>query len=249
MNILVVDDEKRARESVVEVLRMYSKGLRNVYEADGVKSAKEIIGKTALDLVLLDIHLKDGSGFDLIQDIQAANLPVIFITAHQDYAIRAFKASALNYLLKPIDPDELLHSVTKAAILRQQAGFEEKLSVLLEQSMHKNEPPRRIVLRTAESIFVVLVEDIIYCEADKNYTTFHISNRPPILVSGNLGEYEELLSDPRFLRIHQSVLLNLHYIERYEKGDGGFVITRSGQQLPVSSRKKDQLMAYLNNIT
>jgi two-component system LytT family response regulator len=248
MRILVVDDEERARAGIVQVVKLYCKEVQTIFEADGLKAAREIIEQESLDAILLDIQLKDGNGFELTKRIGELNIPLIFITAHEEYAIKAFKISAVNYLLKPIDPDELIQTLEKLALQRQKKNIEEKLSVLLEYSLKQTEVPRRIVLRTSESIHVVETKDIVYCEADKNYTTFYLLNRPKILVSGNIGEYEELLQSELFLRVHQSFLLNLSFIERYEKGEGGFVITKTGSQLPVSSRKKDQLMQYLNTL-
>jgi two-component system, LytTR family, response regulator len=248
MRILVVDDEERARAGIVQVVKLYCKDVQTILEADGLKAAKEILENEKLDAILLDIQLKDGNGFELTKKIGELNIPLIFITAHEEYAIKAFKISAMNYLLKPIDPDELIQTLEKIALQRQKKNIEEKLSVFLEYSLKQTEAPKRIVLRTSESIHVVETKDIVYCEADKNYTTFHLVNHSKILVSGNIGEYEELLHSDSFLRIHQSFLFNLTYIERFEKGEGGLVITKTGSQLPVSSRKKDQLMQYLNKL-
>lgn len=248
MRILVVDDEERARAGIVQVVKLYCQEVQTIYEADGLKAAREIIDNEKLDAILLDIQLKDGNGFELTKRIGELNIPLIFITAHEEYAIKAFKISAMNYLLKPIDPDELIQTLEKIALQKQKSNIEEKLSVLLEFSLKNKEVPRRIVLRTSESIYVVETKDIVYCEADKNYTTFYLLNRPKILVSGNIGEYEELLQSELFLRVHQSFLLNLAFIERFEKGEGGQVVTSTGANIPVSSRKKDQLMQYLNRL-
>jgi two-component system LytT family response regulator len=248
MNVLVVDDEKRAREGIVDALKLYCPEVESIETADGVKTAAAAIKKSKPDVILLDIQLKDGSGFDLIEEIGQNAIPVIFITAHEEFAIKAFQVSALHYLLKPIDPDELAAAMKKAFLNTQKIKLDERLQVLVDNAVTSTVENKKIVLKTLESIYVVEVADIVYCEADKNYTTFYFSKRPKVVVSKSIGEYEAMLPNDVFLRIHQSILLNLNYLERYEKGDGGFAITSLGHQLPVSTRKKDQLMAYLNSL-
>lgn len=246
MKILVVDDEKRVRESTIYLLKQYCPEMDEILEAEGVRSATELLKEHRPDGALLDIQLKDGSGFDLIPRLRELNIPVVFVTAFEQFAIRAFKVSALDYLLKPIDPDELVQAVKRFS--ESEGITEDKLEVYQQVVKEEDKFPDKIVLRTSGSIFIVDTRDIIYCEADKNYTTFHIKGRPKILVSRNIGEYEELLANGSFMRIHQSVLFNLNYLERYEKGEGGSVITTFGQELPVASRKKELLMKYLNSL-
>lgn len=246
MKILVVDDERRVRESTIYLLKQYCPEITEILEAEGVRSASEMLKHTKPDGVLLDIQLKDGSGFDLIPLLREQSVPIVFVTAFEQFAIRAFKVSALDYLLKPIDPDELVQAVRKFADASNQ--MHERMEVYTEVTKSQDKFPEKIVLRTSGSIFIVETSDIIYCEADKNYTTFHIKGRSKILVSRNIGEYEELLSNGSFMRIHQSILFNLNYLERYEKGEGGSVITTFGQELPVASRKKELLMKYLNSL-
>lgn len=248
MKVLVVDDEKRVRESTIFLLNQYCSEVTEILEADGVRSADQLLTQQTADVVLLDIQLKDGSGFDLIPRLRERNIPVIFVTAYEQFAIRAFKVSALDYLLKPIDPDDLVNAIRKVEERAKEEDMGEKLNIFLKSNAASGNFPEKIVLRTSGSIYIVDTADIIYCEADKNYTTFYVKDRPKILVSRNIGEYEELLANGSFMRIHQSVLFNLKYLERYEKGEGGSVITSYGHELPVASRKKDQLMKYLNSL-
>jgi two-component system LytT family response regulator len=246
MKILIVDDERRARESAAQAIKLYSPIETEIVQAEGVYSALVFLQNTSVDLILLDIQLKDGSGFDVIEKMPNKNIPLIFITAHDEFAIKAFKVSAIDYLLKPIDPDELVQAILKSSTKFNNGKQDEHLALLLETRLRKEKQIEKIVLRTSDSIHVIAIPEISYCEADKNYTTFYLIDRPKVVVSKNIGEYEDLLASNGFLRIHQSILLNLDQLEKYEKGDGGFVLTKSGQQLPVSSRKKEQLMAYLN---
>ncbi|MCB0820992.1 MAG: response regulator transcription factor, partial [Bacteroidetes bacterium] len=175
------------------------------------------------------------------------NIPVIFITAHREYAIKAFRIAAIDYLLKPVDPDELIQAVEKATEQYEKKSWMQKFSVFLESASKPAEPPKRIVLRTLEAIHVIPVIEIIYLEADRNYTTFYIKDRASILVSGSIGEYESLISSQYFMRIHQSFLLNLEYLRSFEKSSG-MILTVTGEKLPVASRKKDSLMQYLNSL-
>lgn len=248
MKVLVVDDEERARESIVQMLSLYCPEVSEILQAEGVQSALEVLSKHTPAVILLDIRLKDGSGFDLVKQIGERQLPVIFISAHEEYAIKAFQVSALHYLLKPIDPDELIAALKKVQEKNEREKLEQQLAILVENTQLINRSSSKIVLKTLDSIHVVPVAEIIYCEADKNYTTFYLDGKAKIVVSKSIGEYEELLPSHMFLRIHQSILLNLSFIDRYDRSDGGMVITKQGQQLAVSTRKKDQLMAYLNTL-
>lgn len=151
-------------------------------------------------------------------------------------------------MLKPIDPYELSAVMKRAFVQVQKNMIDQRLSMLIDQNAQRSQEVSRIVLKTSDAIHVVDVENIVYCEADKNYTTFFLKDGRKILVSKNMGEYETLLPSADFLRIHQSFLLNMKYISRFDKADGGKVVTTTGAQLPVSTRKRDVLMTYLNNI-
>lgn len=248
MKVLVVDDEKRTLEGIVNVIQMYCPEVTQVSTANGVQTAVAKLNEVRPDLVLLDIQLKDGTGFDIVKFIQPLGIPVIFITAYEEFAIKAFNVAALHYMLKPIDPYELSAVMKRAFVQVQKNMIDQRLSMLLDQNAQRSQEVSRIVLKTSDAIHVVDVENIVYCEADKNYTTFFLKDGRKILVSKNMGEYETLLPSADFLRIHQSFLLNMKYISRFDKADGGKVVTTTGAQLPVSTRKRDVLMTYLNNI-
>lgn len=246
MHVLIVDDEQKARETIKEVIKLYCPQVTSIKEADSVKSALALINKQRPDLILLDIRLNDGNGFDILDQINANSIFTIFITAYNEYAIKAFKVAALDYLLKPIDTDEFALSIERAYSKINALKSHERMDAFI-QNMKAGEL-KKITLKTNESIHIVNINDIIYCEADKNYTTFYLIENKKILISKPIGEYEELLSGTGFMRIHQSFLINLSNIKRYEKGDGGSVITIENHKVPVSTRKKDQLMQFLQKL-
>lgn len=248
MRVLIVDDEKRTLDGIANVIRMYCPEVQEIITADSVSGASQKITSLKPDIILLDIQLKDGSGFDLIKIIQPLAIPVIFITAHEEFAVRAFNVAALHYMLKPIDPYELAATMKRAFVQVQKNQIEDRLSVLLEQKDSGKPEISRIVLKTVNSIYVVSVDNIVYCEADKNYTSFYLKDGARIVVSKTMGEYESLLPERFFLRIHQTYLLNMNYIARFDKAGGGKVVTSTGTELPVSTRKRDQLMKFLNEI-
>lgn len=245
---IIVDDEKRARETIKSLLQLYCKNVTVVAEADNIELAETAVGKYFPDLVFLDIDMPGGSGFDLLKKYKTLPFKVVFITAHNDFAIRAFKFSALDYILKPINPDELISAVEKAETSIDKENLNQKLQIFISNMENITMEVKKIVLKTSDSIHVINVNDIIRCEADRNYSSFFLTNKKTILVSTTLKDYDELLSSYRFFRAHQSHLINLNHIERYEKKDGGCLIMKDGSIVPVSVRKKEELLSLLQNI-
>jgi two-component system LytT family response regulator len=245
ISALIVDDEKRARETIKEVIKLYCPEITSVSEADSVPTAVEAIHARNPDLVFLDIRLNDGSGFDVLKHLQDKKPGVIFITAYEEYAIQAFKVSALDYLLKPIDPDDFSAAVKRALQKINEGKFAERMDVFMKNMENASQGVKKMTLKTSDSIHVINIADIVYCEADRNYTNFHLITGEKILVSKSLGEYEDMLPAESFLRVHQSYLVNASHIKRYDKTDGGFLITANEKTIPVSTRKKDQLIQFL----
>lgn len=186
----------------------------------------------------------DGTGFDLLKKFEKISFKVIFITAHEEHAIKAFKFSALDYILKPLTAGELLNAVEKVIDLKQKEETELKLSAFLSNL----DKIKKIVLKTAESIHIVQVKNIIRCEADVNYTTFFLDNDDKLVVSKTLKEYSELLEPSGFYRTHQSHLVNLDHILRYDKTEGGHLVMADESIVPVSSRKRDNLFKVFENM-
>ncbi len=244
LSIAVIDDEQKVRETIITILGMSKIDLRVAGEADSVQSGFELIRDKTPDLVLLDITLTDGNGFDLLQKFEHIFFKVIFITAHEEYALKAFKFSALDYILKPLTAGELLRAVEKANESKQHEETELKISTFLSNL----EKIKKIVLKTTESIHIIPIKSIIRCEADVNYTTFYINNGVNLLVSKTLKDYSDLLEPAGFFRTHQSHLVNLDHIVRYDKTEGGHLVMDDDSIVPVSSRKKEELFSIFEKM-
>ncbi len=244
ISVVVIDDEQKARETIINILALSNTNLNVVGEADDVNSAYDLINKKHPDLVLLDINLPDGTGFDLIKMFSRINFKVIFITAHEEYAIKAFKFSALDYILKPITAGDLLQAVENA----NESINKEENEIKINTFLSNLEMIKKIVLKTSESIHIVQVKNIIRCEADVNYTTFYLDNDEKLLVSKTLKEYDELLDSSGFFRTHQSHLVNQDHILRYDKTEGGHLVMDDESIVPVSSRKKEELFKVFENM-
>ncbi len=245
LRTLIIDDEKNNRRKIRELLEKHFPNVQLVGEADGVKTGLESIVNHSPDLVLLDIRLMDGDAFDLLNQLGKVNFKIIFITAYEEYALKAIKFSALDYLLKPVLLDEL-----KAAIAKAENQIMNELNLkLLELSNNLNTSQnKRIVLKTAEKLHFVPVQDIMRCEADKNYTVFFLTDNKKIVVSGSIKDYEDILCEQGFYRLHKSHIVNLTYIKSYEKSDGGTVILTDGSHVPVAVRKKNQLIELFSRL-
>lgn len=242
LRILIIDDEAPTRNMISGILNMAEMPLEVVGEADSVKSGLEQINKHNPDLVLLDIKLPDGTGFDILNQIENPGFSVIFITAYEEYAIKAFKCSALDYILKPINIDELYQAIEKSREQIENKNLNKKLSTFLDNLNSSAIEDKKIVLKTQESIHIVKVTTIVRCESFHNYTEFYTNDGKKLLVSKTLKEYEKLLTDFGFFRVHQSHLININYISSFEKTDGGYLVLTNGSQVPVAKRKKEDLL-------
>jgi two-component system LytT family response regulator len=246
MKAVIIDDEKRTRELISKLIESFDLGIETFPIGESVTSGLKAIEDIKPDLVFLDIQMPDGTGFDLLKMIPNKNFEVIFITAHEEFAIKAIKFSALDYILKPIDPEELKKSIEKALECidhkKEDSQFE-----ALQQNIQPSQK-RRLVLKTQESVHVVDLDKIIRCEADRNYTSFFLVDHKKILVSKTLKDYETLLTGHNFLRVQQSHLVNLDYIDRYDKANGGTVIMKDGSEVPISPAKRDIFFKILENL-
>jgi two-component system, LytTR family, response regulator len=246
MKAVIIDDEKRTRELIAKLIESFELGIETFPIGENVTSGLKAIEDIHPDIVFLDIQMPDGTGFDLLKMIPQKNFEVIFITAHEEFAIKAIKFSALDYILKPIDPEELKKSIEKAIESidhkREDTQFE-----ALQQNIQPSQK-RRLVLKTQESVHVVDLDKIIRCEADRNYTSFYLIDHKKILVSKTLKDYETLLTGHNFLRVQQSHLVNLDYVDRYDKAHGGTVIMKDGSEVPISPAKRDIFFKILENL-
>ena len=246
MKILIVDDEKIARENCRMVLSLSGINDLFVREADSVSSSLKEIEDFDPDLLLLDIQLHDKSGFDILQTIAPRYIPTIFITAYNDFALKAFEVSALDYLLKPFDTSDLTSAILKAHKRIQNDKILDQLDVFRQQ--FKPAEPKRIVLNTADALHIVTVDDITYCLADGAYTHFFFTDRKSILVSKTLAHFEGIINSDHFIRTHQSYLVNMHHVTQFDKRNGGFLLLPDNVEVPVSSRKKEEILSYFKTI-
>jgi two-component system, LytTR family, response regulator len=246
MKLLIIDNEAGIRAGIKALLQAFCPQVTQVEEACGVKSGLQKIQTCQPDIVLLDVEMDDGTGFDLMGQVSNPGFQLIFITAHNQYAIEAFKFSAIDYLLKPVDPEALQAGIEKA--IRQIHGrdMSRQITFLLQQVNERQDPERRIVLKDIDNMYFVKVSDILYCEVEGTYTRFHITgNQPPILVSKNLKEYESVLEPLGFIRTHHSYLVNPAKIKVFDKTDGGSLLLEGGCSIPVSQRKREAMLAAL----
>lgn len=246
---VLIDDDSNLRNGMRELLAFYAPDITIVGEAEDVATGVDVMDKLKPQVVFLDIQLNDGTGFDVLEKIAAKNgkttSHIVFITAHEEYAIKAFRFSALDFLLKPVDIDELEIVIAKIRETVDKKDNYAHIDLLLENIRKKVDTYKRIALTTAEGIHLFEVSDIIRCESEDNYTTFYIKNNKPVVISKTLKEYEEMLSEYGFERIHQKHLINLAYLKSYVKRDGGYVVMTDNTELPISPRKKERLQELI----
>jgi two-component system LytT family response regulator len=243
LKIIIVDDEKRIRTSLIHVLKLHYPDAIVVAEAENILSAAEVIEQYKPDVILLDTKMPGGTGFDLLKQLMPLKFKIIFISAFDNYAVQAFKFSALDYLLKPIIPADLVKALDKASEKLNEENENLKLRTFVDNL--KNENEKKIILNTQEATHVIPINEIIRCEADRNYTHFFLLNKKTILVSGGLKEYEEMLKPYGFIRPHHSHVINLAFITKLEKRTG-MLILKDGSEVPVSIRKHPELIEVLN---
>lgn len=245
---IVIEDEINVRQGFVKMLGVFCPSVQVVGTAATIEEGLSVIASTTFELLFLDINLPDGSGFDLVHRLPRRNFAIVFVTAYDQYAVDAFKVSAIDYLLKPVTPDLLVQAVNKVS--RQLAHTTPSLQHLeiLEDRLRKNyEQSAKIILKDAQSLHLIVVEDILSLQADGSYTHFLLRDGRRITTSLNLKEYSGLLQPYGFVRPHHSYLVNVHHISQFSKQDGGLLIISDGSQIPVSTRKKAQLLEELNN--
>jgi len=248
LKTIIVDDEAHVRGILRKFLEKYCPQVKVVSEAGTVIEAHELINRHHPDLVLLDIQLGDGTGFDLLRKFESPNFKVIFITAHDQYAIQAFKVSAIDFILKPVNPYELADAVSQAQKLVMQE-LHIKLDALENNLRSDIGSRKKIVVKTLNNIHVIEINNITYCESDGSYTRIYTLDQNEIMTSKPIKDYEEILSGFGFLRLHRSFLINLSHIKRFEKSDGGYVILTGDAKVPVASRKREELIELFNKIS
>jgi two-component system LytT family response regulator len=243
---VIIDDELKSRESLKILLTDFCEDVEVAATCQNVAEGIEAIHQYKPDVVFLDIQMQRETGFDLLSKVKPVDFEVIFTTAHSEYAIKAFKFSAIDYLLKPIDIEEL-----KKALFKVERKMNGSISDRLEQLIHNLKPSTnqnfKLALPTSDGLIFVKIEDIIYCEASSNYTMIFTNDGKKHVISRTLKEYEDLLAEHNFFRIHNSHLINLGLIKKYVRGDGGYVIMNNDVSLDVSKRKKEAFLSRLGH--
>lgn len=246
LRTIIIDDDQDTREILTNIIKAYCPNVSVVAQAWDVKSGVASIIEHEPDLVLLDIKMPDGSGFDLIKHFDKPDFKVIIISGYMEYAIKGYKYGLVDYILKPIGKEELTLAINKVDDL---VRFEEKLRFkALADNISILNKTHKIILKTIEHIHLVNTADIIRIEADGNYCTFYISDGRKILVSRPIREYEEALIDKGFHRVHKTHIININKVNYFDKTEGGDVVMTDGSKVPVSSRKKEELLALLESM-
>jgi two-component system LytT family response regulator len=246
LKVLIIDDEQNTREVISIILKKHCPELEIIGYGDSVQTGIQAIENLEPDLVLLDINLPDGDGFDILKHFERPEFKVVFITAYENYALKAFKFSAVDYILKPVNSAELVETVKKIAA-QYQATSALEIHTLNRNFENKNKESKKIILKTQDSIYAVNVTDIIRCESDTYYTKFFLNDGEMVMVSSTLKNYDEMLSEYGFFRIHQSHLINMDYFVKFKKTDGGFAILKDGSEVPVAMRKKELFLQTIEN--
>lgn len=247
MKIALIDDEPDTRKTL-RLLLEAELATADLHEASGVQSGLELINTINPDVVFLDVMMKDGTGFDLLARLPAITFKLVIVSGHDEFALKAFRFSAIDYLLKPVDQDELRLTLNRL-VLAQQYPWQQMMEVLRQSIQPAAETDRKIVLKDMNAVYVVSVRSIIRCEASDNYTTFFFTDQAPIVVSRPLREYDDLLTSSKFLRVHQSHLINLNQLKQFNKREGGSITMKDGSEVPVSSRRRDLLLDELSKFS
>ncbi|WP_431111109.1 LytR/AlgR family response regulator transcription factor [Winogradskyella poriferorum] len=244
MQAIIVEDKTYIRKGLLNLLELIDTDVKVVGECESVKEAVIVAKACKPELVFLDINLTDGNAFDFLEQTKHLNFKVIFITAYEEFALKALKMGAIDYLLKPVDVEELKIALDK---VKQLSVTEQKEQINVAKQVWNNQEDK-LILSLQDSFQVVDLNELMYCESDKGYTTFYCNDGKKHLVSKTLKEFEERLTKANFTRPHQSFMVNLKFIDKYVKS--GVIHLKNGKKIPVSSRKKEQFVtAFLNRIS
>lgn len=248
MKLYILEDEVRILNHLLQVVQDIPYVQVTGHAADIATAAREIPAQKP-DIILADIRLKDGDSFRLFHDIGASDFQVIFLTAYDQYAIQALNMGAFGYLLKPIDESALSEMLDKCFHHRQQEQFDRQQLEIARQhyAAQGSGGVKRLALKRVEYMEIVAVDDIMYCRSDKGYTTFYLKDKREVLVSKGLIEYESILGPAGFIRCHQSYLVNFQYVKKYYRE--GYLQMQNNEQIPVSSRKREEVLRFLENIS
>ncbi len=246
MKAIIIDDELNSRQALSKMIKEFCQGVEIVAEAENFEQGLDAINTHAPEIVFLDLEMPDSNGLELFSRLKNIDFDVIITTGHQEYAVKAFKTAALDYLLKPVDLEELENAVDRVFEKRKVNRSSKSFDVFIQN--WKNNTDQQIALASAEGLTFLKVKDIIYCKGDGAYTYFFINDGHKITVSKNLKEFEDLLGDKGFYRIHKSFLINLSHMKKYIRGEGGSVVMSNGDSVSVSKRRKESFLTQLSKV-
>jgi len=242
---IIIDDIEQARTTLKKDLAIYSPEVTVIGEANGVIEGAKLLKKLTPDVLFLDIQMQDGSGFDLLDILADIRFQIIFITASDAHAIKAFQYAAINYLVKPVDPDKLISSITQ--LKTRLSNESERYRFLNDSLKNSARTQTKLALNTQEKIHIVNIADILRCESNVNYTEFYFTDHKKIVVTKTLKEFEEILSSHGFYRVHQSHLINTAYLKEFIKSEDELLM-RDDSRIPVSSRRRAEVMKMLEGL-
>jgi len=245
---VIIDDEPAIQKVNSRLLSEYFPEIKIAGTVDSVEDGIQLIKDKNPQIVLLDVEINNGTGFQILQQLKPYSFKVVFITGYDSYALKAIKFSALDYILKPVNETEFQQAI-QHAIDEINSNRDQQLQTrVLFDSLQRENRGKKLVLKTIDSLHVVDADDIFFCRSDNSYTTFYLVNDEKIMVSKSIREYEELLSSYGFFRPHQSYLVNLNQISKIDKTDGGFIIMKNHKEIPISTRRKQTLMQAIEKL-
>jgi two-component system LytT family response regulator len=247
LRTVIIDDEAHVRETLTQLVKEFCPQVQLVGEAFSVESGVKTIRELHPHLVLLDIRMGDGSAFDLLKKFETIDFGIIFITAYEKYAVQAFRFAAVDFLLKPVNPIDLAHAVKRAESTVQNQ-LKTQLQTLEENMKSDIRQKKKIVLKTIENIYLVSLQDITHLESGRSYTTVYTLKGERIVISKPLKDFDELLYDDGFYRVHKSYLVNMMHIQRFEKLEGGNIVLTNNHKIPVASRKRYELLDLFDKL-
>lgn len=245
LKAVLVDDEEKSRENLKILLEDFCKNVEVMALAKSVDEGIEAIENFRPDILFLDIQMQKETGFDLLKKIQKIDFEIIFTTAHSEYAIDAIKFAAVDYLLKPIDINDLKQAVRRVEKKLSNSNMKEQFEALLHNFRQDSNETYKLAIPSSDGLLFINIKEIIYCEAESNYTKIHMKDGKSHIVSKTLKDYENMLINHHFFRVHHAYLINTKEIKKYIRGDGGYVIMNNDVSIDVSKRKKE---AFLKKI-
>ena len=248
-NAVIIDDDPGIRALNSSLLKEYfSDKIRLVGEADSVESGINLIRQVKPELALLDIEIKGGTSFDILEQLRPYDFKLIFITAFNSYALKAIKFSAIDYIVKPINEIEFQQALQHVIHLIETCQNTQAQNNQLLDSYKKETQLKKIVLRTSDAIHIVDLAEVMYCKSDNSYTTFFLESGEKVIVSKSIRDFADMLIEYGFFRPHQSYLVNLNFVKRVDKSEGGFVVMKTGKEIPLSARQKKRIIEFLEKL-